>query len=103
MYKLDFSKMVWERIEDLGNRTLYISNTTSFSTNSTIGEMGNKILFPKFNGKDGVFYSLVSKRYLLMVMMFARILVKSKELKEFVWATWVLPEFTLFSGDDLKW
>ena len=103
VYKLDFSKMVWERIEDLGNRTLYISNTTSFSTNSTIGKMGNKIFFPKFNGKDGVFYSLVSKRYHTYGDDVCENPREIKELKEFVCATWVLPEFASFSGDDLKW
>ena len=103
VYKLDFSKMVWERIEDLGNRTLYISNTTSFSTNSTIGKMGNKIFFPKFNGKDGVFYSLVSKRYHTYGDDVCENPREIKKLKGFVWATWVLPEFASFSGDDLKW
>ena len=65
--------------------------------------MGNKIFFPKFNGKDGVFYSLVSKRYHTYGDDVCKNPCEIKELKEFVWATWVLPEFTLFSGDDLKW
>ena len=101
-YKLDFSKMVWEKIENLGNRMLYISNTTSFSTNSTIREMGNKIFFPKFTSKDGVFYSLVSKRYHTYGDDVHANPREIKELKEFVWATWVLLEFASFSGDDLK-
>ena len=81
VYKLDFSKMVCERIKGLGNRTLCISNTTSFSTNSTIRGMSNKIFFRKFHGQDGVFYSLVTKRCHIHANDFCENPHEIKELK----------------------
>ncbi|GLT42955.1 hypothetical protein SLA2020_169320 [Shorea laevis] len=55
------STMVWTEVENLGNHTIYVSQYSSFAIPATHG-MGNRVYFPRFYGKNAVYYSLVSKK-----------------------------------------
>ncbi|CAI9103781.1 OLC1v1002332C1 [Oldenlandia corymbosa var. corymbosa] len=63
VYKLNPSEATWIRVENLRDKMLFVSGTTSFVARATEKRMGNKIYFPKFHGKNGVFYSLTTKKY----------------------------------------
>ncbi|XP_028113654.1 F-box/kelch-repeat protein At1g57790-like [Camellia sinensis] len=62
VYTLDELEMAWQRVTDLGSEMLFVSHTTSFSSTKVVEGMENKIYFPRFCGKDGVFYCLATNR-----------------------------------------
>lgn len=55
--------MIWEVVENLGDKILYISCGLCFAEKNRIQGKGNRIYFPKFYGKGGVYYSLETKEY----------------------------------------
>ncbi|PSR85335.1 F-box/kelch-repeat protein [Actinidia chinensis var. chinensis] len=63
VFKLNHSTMVWERVENLGNRTLYISRSSALSTVATNSKLENKIFIPRFCGEGIVSYSLSTGMY----------------------------------------
>ena len=63
VFKLNQSTMVWERVENLGNRTLYISRSSALSTVAKNSKLENKIFIPRFCGEDIVSYSLSTGMY----------------------------------------
>ncbi|GKV37366.1 hypothetical protein SLEP1_g45408 [Rubroshorea leprosula] len=62
IFRLDFSEMVWVEVENLGNRSLYLSCFSSFATPSISG-MENKVYFPRFYSDRLVYYSLDSRKF----------------------------------------
>ncbi|CAI9094543.1 OLC1v1030303C1 [Oldenlandia corymbosa var. corymbosa] len=61
--KLDVRRKAWDMIQDLGDKTVFVSHQTSFMVKASVEGAGNKI-FPKFRGDDGiVFYSLKTKNF----------------------------------------
>lgn len=49
--RLDERKMMWEKVEKLEGRSLFLGSLTSVSSNSTTLEsMENKVFFPRFHG-----------------------------------------------------
>ncbi|KAM7469661.1 hypothetical protein LguiA_007844 [Lonicera macranthoides] len=68
IFKLDDSAMTWSDIESLGDKMLFVSRTASFSaatkgSKQEVVGMENKIYFPRFHGKNSVFYSLKMNRF----------------------------------------
>ncbi|KAJ4797049.1 F-box protein family-like [Rhynchospora pubera] len=66
VFKLNQSKMVWEKIEDLGNMTLFVDHRNSIAIRSPEEKYANRIYVTRFEGTDvkkGLFYSLEDKRY----------------------------------------
>ncbi|KAJ4768135.1 F-box protein family-like [Rhynchospora pubera] len=66
VFKLDQSKMVWEKIEDLGNMTLFVDHRNSIAIRSPDTKYANRIYVTRFEGKDvkkGLFYSMEDKSY----------------------------------------
>ncbi|KAF5932575.1 hypothetical protein HYC85_028746 [Camellia sinensis] len=63
VYTLDESEMAWQRVTDLGSKMLFVSHSTSFSSTKVVEGMENKIYFPRFCGKDGIFYCLATNRH----------------------------------------
>ncbi|OVA08899.1 Sec1-like protein [Macleaya cordata] len=60
--RLDFSKMVWVKVESLGKHMLFISNTSSLSAIAPHSRMENKIYFARLRGEGSLFYSLDTGR-----------------------------------------
>ncbi|KAK3040589.1 hypothetical protein RJ639_029035 [Escallonia herrerae] len=61
--RLDRLKMEWQEIKELGDKMLFLSDSTCLSATSHIPGMENKIYFPKLprlHGRYGVFYSLAT-------------------------------------------
>ncbi|GLT77031.1 hypothetical protein SLA2020_486560 [Shorea laevis] len=63
IFNLDSSKMAWIELEHLGDQTLYLSHFSSFSMTATSPDMANRIYFPRFSGKNIMYYSLDSKKF----------------------------------------
>ena len=63
VFKLNESKKTWIGVESLGNYMFYVSRSSSFSAKAKTPEMENKIYFPRFCGKNNVFYSLETRKY----------------------------------------
>ncbi|OVA04481.1 Protein of unknown function DUF295 [Macleaya cordata] len=61
--RLDFSKMVWVKVESLGKHMLFISNTSSLSAIAPDSRMENKIYFARLHGEEILFYSLDTGSY----------------------------------------
>lgn len=55
--------MAWRKVSDLGNYMLFVSPSSSFSLIANNLGMENKIYFPKFKGKEIVYYCLRTAKY----------------------------------------
>ncbi|CAL5361640.1 unnamed protein product [Camellia sinensis] len=60
VYTLDESEMAWQRVTDLGSKMLFVCHSTSVSSTKVVEGMENKVYFPRFCGKDGIFYCLAT-------------------------------------------
>eukprot|EP00257_Ricinus_communis_P011456 XP_002532555.2 uncharacterized protein LOC8279837 [Ricinus communis] len=63
VFRLSQSKMVWIRVENLGNYMVCVSRSSSFSSLAKAPGMENKIFFPRFYGENIVFYSLDTNKF----------------------------------------
>ncbi|KAF5187685.1 Sec1-like protein, partial [Thalictrum thalictroides] len=63
VYKLDRSKMSWERLESLGDKVIFLCQTASILMPAPLKGIENRIYFPRFQGRDNVFYSLSTGKY----------------------------------------
>jgi hypothetical protein len=68
VFRLDKSEMVWNKIEDLGNLTLFLCLGSSIARPSPFNGCENKIFFPRYDSysKLGARYSLETNLYQLM-------------------------------------
>ncbi|CAL5440398.1 unnamed protein product [Camellia sinensis] len=101
VYTLDESEMAWQRVTDLGSKMLFVSHTTSFSSTKVVEGMENKIYFPRFCGKDGVFYCLATNRYGSFCSN-----VRKKDLRgteEQLHCSWIEPITRIYSEEELNW
>ncbi|OVA04482.1 Protein of unknown function DUF295 [Macleaya cordata] len=62
IFSLDFSKMVWVKVESLGKHMLFISNTSCLSAIAPNSCMENKIYLARLHGEEILFYSLGTGR-----------------------------------------
>lgn len=63
IFTLDFANKTWAEIENLGNKTLYVSRFSCFSTAASTLEMSNRVYFPRYCDENKViYYSLSSKK-----------------------------------------
>ncbi|KAM7469429.1 hypothetical protein LguiA_007612 [Lonicera macranthoides] len=65
IFKLDSCMMVWRKVESLGDQNLFLSRSKSLSATKQQEVLGmeNKIFFPRFHRKNGIFYSLNTGRF----------------------------------------
>ncbi|KAI3959486.1 hypothetical protein MKW98_019076 [Papaver atlanticum] len=65
VYRLDFLKMEWDVVGNLGKHMLFIGYTSCFSAIAPNRRMENKIYFPRLclNGEGILFYSLETGNY----------------------------------------
>lgn len=97
---LEYSDMLWEPVEDLGDRVFYVSNASSFGYTTSNKSMTNKIFFPKFHGDDKVvFYSLESHKYHSFGGNYSS--KNSYAFKRFDHATWMMLAPILPQGGEL--
>ncbi|KAH7867208.1 hypothetical protein Vadar_030447 [Vaccinium darrowii] len=101
VYTLDDSKMAWERVYNLGNKMLFVSRAVSFSATKAVEAMANKIYFPRFCGKDGVFFSLATCRFESFGSCLSR--KDLSNMKELVHCCWIEPTMKTHCEEDLNW
>ncbi|KAM7473662.1 hypothetical protein LguiB_020905 [Lonicera macranthoides] len=104
IFKLDAPTMTWRKLESLGDKMLFVSRTASFSaTNSEQEVMGmeNKIYFPTFNGKNGVFYSLNTCKFHTLGTGYNSDDFYGTTLK--LLCTWIDPSFDTFDDEEFHW
>ncbi|KAJ1697254.1 hypothetical protein LUZ63_005766 [Rhynchospora breviuscula] len=67
VFKLDQSEMVWEKVEHLGDMTLFVDRRNSIAILSPEKKYANRIYVPRFEGgmdsKKGMFYSMDDNIY----------------------------------------
>ncbi|CAH9085623.1 unnamed protein product [Cuscuta epithymum] len=61
--KLDPHTQVWQKVDDLQGKALYVSQSASFSQKAVSRGTGNKIYFPRFYNNRGLFYCLGTKEW----------------------------------------
>ncbi|CAL5361639.1 unnamed protein product [Camellia sinensis] len=101
VYTLDESEMAWQRVTDLGSKMLFVSHSTSFSSTKVVEGMENKIHFPRFCGKDGVFYCLATSRYGSFGSN-----IRKKDLRgteEQLHCSWIEPITGTYTEEELNW
>ncbi|OVA04480.1 Protein of unknown function DUF295 [Macleaya cordata] len=101
IFRLDFSKMVWVKVESLGKLMLFISNTSSLSAIALDSRMENKIYFPRLHGEGILFYSLETGWYhSLGSQHSAKDFYDTKELLN---CTWIEPNWSQTTEQELDW
>ncbi|XP_026393165.1 F-box protein At3g56470-like [Papaver somniferum] len=65
IFRMDFSRMEWVKVESLGKHMLFISNITCFSAIAPNSQMENKVYFPRLylDGEGILCYSLETGSY----------------------------------------
>ncbi|KAJ1697018.1 hypothetical protein LUZ63_005530 [Rhynchospora breviuscula] len=67
VFKLKQSEMVWEKLEHLGDMTLFVDRRNSIAIPSPEKKYANRIYVPRFEGdlksKNVIFYSMEDNRY----------------------------------------
>ncbi|KAF7135577.1 hypothetical protein RHSIM_Rhsim08G0205000 [Rhododendron simsii] len=101
VYTLDDSKMAWERVRDLGSKMLFVSHPVSFSATKVVEGMQNKIYFPRFLGKDGVFFSLATHRYESFGSRLSR--KDFDGMEEPLHCCWIEPRTETYCEEELNW
>lgn len=91
----------WEPVHDLGEKVLFVSNTSSNGYTTSDKTMANKIFFPKLYGDKFVYYSLDTEKHHCLDGTYSR--RDSFGLKRLDFATWTMPTQQFNSGDELSW
>ncbi|OVA04445.1 Protein of unknown function DUF295 [Macleaya cordata] len=101
IFKLDFSKMVWVKVESLGKNMLFISDTSCFSATAPHSRMENKIYFPRLHDEQILFYSLDTGRYhSLGSRHSAQDFYYTKENSN---CSWIEPNWSQTTEQELNW
>ncbi|OVA04483.1 Protein of unknown function DUF295 [Macleaya cordata] len=101
IFRLDFSKMVWVKVESLGTHMLFISNTSCLSAIAPNSCMENKIYFARLHGEGILFYSLDTGSY--------HCLGSQHSVKDFydtteqLNCTWIEPNWLGTTEQELDW
>ncbi|CAI9116322.1 OLC1v1017435C1 [Oldenlandia corymbosa var. corymbosa] len=95
---LDTESWKWLAVHDLPNKSLFVSHSESFA----IKGIGNRVYFPKFHDKVGVYYSLDRLKYYSVAGNFSS--TSSYELDEVIeFGVWIRPNFDLVHESQLHW
>ncbi|WJX27119.1 hypothetical protein P8452_15974 [Trifolium repens] len=89
VFKLNESTMTWMKVKSLKNHMIFVGKT-SFSVVANIPEMENKIYFPRFYGKNVVFYSLETNNYHTFK---SDEVVNFHHMREYLNGTWIQPRW----------
>ncbi|KAG8378137.1 hypothetical protein BUALT_Bualt08G0106800 [Buddleja alternifolia] len=101
VFRLLEPDMKWELVEDLGDKRLFVSRTSSLIETAPLKSMANKIYFPMLKDDDGVYYSLDTRKYHSYEGGLSS--KKSYGLKELNFATWVIPSPIPDFHEELTW
>ncbi|KAL5698040.1 hypothetical protein ACHQM5_029128 [Ranunculus cassubicifolius] len=63
VFKLDKSQMKWDKLESLGDKVFFLSHAATIVAPAGLKGIENRIYFPRFDGKDNLFYSLSTGKY----------------------------------------
>ncbi|KAG8378140.1 hypothetical protein BUALT_Bualt08G0107100 [Buddleja alternifolia] len=101
VYRLLEPGMKWELVEDLGDKRLFVSRTSSIIETAPLKSMANRIHFPMSHDDVGIYYSLDTRKYHSYKGDFSA--KKSYRLTELNFATWVIPTPTPEFHEELTW
>ncbi|CAL1388422.1 unnamed protein product [Linum trigynum] len=104
VYALNQETIAWKKLDDLEDKMLFVSTTSALSaTNSRdrITSLGNKVFLDRFKEKDGVFYSLATKRFHTFWSGYNN--DDWCNTKEYLNCTWIEPSFKTNTKDELQW
>ncbi|KAK2999419.1 hypothetical protein RJ639_006648 [Escallonia herrerae] len=104
VFRLDRLKMEWQEIEELGDKMLFLSDSTCLSATSHIPGMENKIYFPKLprlHGRYGVFYSLATGMHQTFGNDFSS--TNLGDTRELLNCSWIEPRDYTYSETELDW
>ncbi|KAI3853595.1 hypothetical protein MKW98_025112 [Papaver atlanticum] len=104
IFRLDFNKMNWVRVENLGKHMLFVSYTSCLSAIAPTGRMENKVYFPRsyLNGKGVVCYSLETGSYCSFGSQHS-----AKDFYDtedwYANCTWIEPNWLKSTAQELEW
>ncbi|OVA04496.1 Protein of unknown function DUF295 [Macleaya cordata] len=101
IFRLDFSKMVWVKVESLGKHVLFISNTSCLSATAPRSFMENKIYFPRLHGDGILFYSLDTGSYHSLGSQHSA--KDFYDTTEWLNCTWIEPNWSRTTELELDW
>ncbi|XP_026419674.1 uncharacterized protein LOC113315593 isoform X2 [Papaver somniferum] len=104
IFRLDFNKMEWMRVESLGKHMLFVSYTSCISVVAPTSRMENKVYFPRLclNGERVVFYSLETGTYSSFGSQHSATDFYDTE-GWYANYTWIEPNWVKSTAQDLEW
>ncbi|KAK2994921.1 hypothetical protein RJ640_004475 [Escallonia rubra] len=102
--RLDRLKMEWQEIKELGDKMLFLSDSTCLSATSHIPGMENKIYFPvlpRLHGRYGVFYTLATGMHQTFGIDFWS--TDLGDTRELLNCSWIEPRDGTYSETQLDW
>ncbi|CAI0557898.1 unnamed protein product [Linum tenue] len=104
LYKLNRETMAWNELYDLEDRVLFLSSASTLLTSNdeeTISGLGNKMFLDRFKEKDGVFYSLATRKFHTLWSGYNS--VDWCSTKEYMNRAWIEPNFEMHTKEELQW
>ncbi|XP_026451014.1 F-box/kelch-repeat protein At1g57790-like [Papaver somniferum] len=104
IFRLDFNKMEWMRVESLGKHMLFVSYTSCISAIAPTSHMENKVYFPRLflNGEGVVFYSLEAATYSSFGSQHSATDFYNTE-GWYANCTWIEPNWVKSTAQELEW
>ncbi|CAI0403872.1 unnamed protein product [Linum tenue] len=104
VYALDQEAITWKELDNLEDNMLFVSAASALSaTNSgeKISGLGNKVFLDRFKDKDGVFYSLATRKFHTFWSGYNN--DDWCNTKEYINCAWIEPSFKTHTKDELQW
>ncbi|CAL1407346.1 unnamed protein product [Linum trigynum] len=103
VYEMNQESMAWEDVGSLDDTMLFLSYTCLLSATSgvQISGLGNKVFLDRFSGKDGVFYSLKTRKFHTFWSGY-----NSNDwcgTKKYTNCAWIVPNLETHKKGELQW
>ncbi|CAI0460097.1 unnamed protein product [Linum tenue] len=90
VFELKQTTMAWKEIHNLEDTMLFLSSTSLLSATSSgadISGLGNKVFLDRFSGRDGIFYSLATRKF--HTFWSGRNSSDWRDTKEYTYSAWI--------------
>ncbi|CAI0551410.1 unnamed protein product [Linum tenue] len=104
VYEMNQESMAWEELDSLDDTMLFFSYTSLLSATTSgvqISGLGNKVFLDRFSRKDGVFYSLKTRKFHTFWSGYNS--DDWCDTKKYTNCAWIVPNFETHKKGELQW
>ncbi|CAL1393502.1 unnamed protein product [Linum trigynum] len=104
VFELKHTTMAWKELYNLEDTMLFLSSTSllpATSSGADISGLGNKVFLDRFSGRDGIFYSLATRKF--HTFWSGRNSSDWRDTKEYTYSAWIEPNLEKHTETELRW